>query len=215
MKNKDEITKRRVATALRQADNDFKFSIRGEVPECVDVFHSEKPKGTTVVIKNRKEDKVDTAYRAYVFLGRAIKYESKKYEFKAGYNKSIAINLIDTLKKQEIEDKNRPHTLTVGDIMVRSSIYTMRKVNFYEVTAIHDEWHVILKEIEWEVESGGWQNGAIVPEKGFFKKGSVPIRARILNKDDRNTVPLKISRCSKGLYEFYQWDGKPEAVWSD
>ena len=215
MKNQDEIIKRRVATALRQAGGDYTFRIRQEAPECVDVFHSDKPKGTIVVVKNRKEDKVDTAYKAYVFLGREIHSASKEYEFKTGYDKSIAINLIDVLKKQEIEDRNRPHTLTTGDIMVYVRHYTMRKVYFYEVTAIHDEWHVILQEIEWDVISGDWQNGAIAPKKGFPKKGAVPIKVRISNKDGRNTASSKKRKFNQTLFKFYQWDGKPEIVSSD
>ncbi|MFL8078257.1 hypothetical protein [Xanthomonas vasicola] len=141
------------------------------------------------------------------FHGKALKPDRVWFRSQAAAEQDIASfttrrqQLADAQAERRAEAK-RPHTLTVGAVLVSSYGYEQTNVDFYEVVAVHNRT-VTLRELVQERQDTGHMSGTTIPVPGQYKQGE-PIRKRV---NPRNGVKLSSSAYA------HPWDGRPQ-YWS-
>ncbi|WP_230599322.1 hypothetical protein [Xanthomonas albilineans] len=150
----------------------------------------------------------EEAGRIYVtkFHGKSLKPDRLAFRSQAEAERDIASF---TARRQELADvqadrrasAKRPHTLTVGTVLVSSYGYEQTNVDFYEVIAVENRT-VTLRQLAQERQDTSHMSGTTTPVPGHYTGDS--IRKRV---NPRNSVKLSSSSYA------YPWDGRPQ-YWS-
>ncbi|HHZ56492.1 MULTISPECIES: hypothetical protein [Xanthomonas] len=141
------------------------------------------------------------------FHGKALKSDRVWFRSQAAAEQDIASF---TARRQQLADAHaerraeakRPHTLTVGAVLVSSYGYEQTNVDFYEVVAVQNRT-VTLRELVQERQDTGNMSGTTIPVPGQYTKAE-PLRKRV---NPRNGVKLSSSSYA------HPWDGRPQ-YWS-
>lgn len=90
----------------------------------------------------------------------------------------------------------------VGDLFFDSWGYEQTNVDFYQVVKLRGKTQVVLKAINSEYVSAGWNQGKEKPVKNSFKTGSYITR----QQHDENGIIRKITKYGETICAGSGWD---------
>lgn len=158
--------------------------IRG-AGEAFAIFHYTNPAG---------------ALCAIAFYGKAIKpafrYRFRSAELRDTHCGDWAGGVMRAQERTAARraQRNQPHTLTVGDVLMSMWGYEQTNVDYYEVTARHGRTQITLREIAAHREATGSMVGDCTPLPGKFT--GEPMRCKV--DGSSNSVRLSsFQRASK------------------
>jgi len=137
---------------------------------------------------------------AIAFYGKAIKpafrYSFRSLELRNEYSNDWASGVMRAQERiaERRAQRNQPHALSVGDVLMSMWGYEQTNVDYYEVTAHHGRTQVTLRRIAARSEATGGMQGDCTPVPGKFT--GEPIRCKV--DGSSNTVRLSsFQRASK------------------
>ena len=137
---------------------------------------------------------------AIAFYGKAIKpafrYSFRSVELRNEYSNDWASGVMRAQERiaERRAQRNQPHALSVGDVLMSMWGYEQTNVDYYEVTAHHGRTQVTLRPIAARREATGGMQGDCTPVPGKFT--GEPMRCKV--DGSSNSVRLSsFQRASK------------------
>ena len=148
--------------------------------------------------------KFGVRYGAVMFTAKAQK-PTYNYTYRSAEQRDAAVTKFFEGCQQHLAyvaknraERNKPHSLQVGDILSASWGYEQTNIDFYQVTAVTAKT-VKIRELMQARSETGWCQGTCVPVKDKFKGDETSHRSN-------NTNSVRVRSYASAS----KWDGKPE-----
>lgn len=144
---------------------------------------------------------------AMAFIGKARKPSWRFYFLSEADREKRILNTIEGVKASAAikakwkAERQKPHTLKLGDILYSSWGYDQTNIDFYEVTALIGKSMVELRQLCVDTTETGFMSGSTTPRLGVYRD-ETRLRRKV---SGNNSVSIE------SYAGAYPWDGKPKS----